>query len=232
MLYSRTIGTGKDLVLLHGWGFSGAIFDDIISRYKNQYRLSIIDLPGHGKSSEIDGGLAQWVDEIIKILPQNPILLGWSLGGLLAIDIATKIPLSRLILVATTPKFVQTECWKFGIDADNFRQFSTTLKLDLTQGLKRFASLQVQNKTQLKKLNLTIEQYPASTKALNQGLEILLTTDLRVQLRALNLPILVILGDKDTLVPATITQWYGQNKINVRLLSSGHLPFLHPDFSL
>jgi carboxylesterase BioH (pimeloyl-CoA synthesis) len=91
MLYSSTIGSGPDLVLLHGWGFNSELFNDLIDQYKNQYRITKIDLPGHGRSDNVDGGLNEWCNEIIKILPNNPILLGWSLGGLLAIKIATQI---------------------------------------------------------------------------------------------------------------------------------------------
>jgi pimeloyl-[acyl-carrier protein] methyl ester esterase len=73
-------------------------------------------------------------------LPNNPILLGWSLGGLLAINIANKIKVSALILVAATPKFVQTNDWVYGIDAYNFHQFSDALSLNLSKGFKRFIS--------------------------------------------------------------------------------------------
>ena len=178
MLYSKTIGTGPDLVLLHGWGFSSELFNNLIEQYKGQYRITVIDLPGHGRSADVDGGLDEWCNEIIKILPNSPALLGWSLGGLLAIKIATKITTSKLILVASTPKFVQSEGWSYGIDENNFRQFSDALELNLSKGLKRFASLQTEDKTQLKALNQSIDALPASTQALNQGLEILLTTDL------------------------------------------------------
>jgi carboxylesterase BioH (pimeloyl-CoA synthesis) len=99
MLYNSTIGIGPDLVLLHGWGFNSELFNNLIDRYKNQYRITMIDLPGHGRSDDVSGGLDEWCDEIIKNLPDNPILLGWSLGGLLAINIATKIKISKLILV-------------------------------------------------------------------------------------------------------------------------------------
>ncbi|HBA27897.1 MAG TPA: alpha/beta hydrolase, partial [Gammaproteobacteria bacterium] len=42
MLYSSTIGIGPDLVLLHGWGFNSELFNDLIDRYKNQYRITMI----------------------------------------------------------------------------------------------------------------------------------------------------------------------------------------------
>jgi len=232
MLYSSTTGTGPDLVLLHGWGFNSELFNDLIDRYKNQYRITMIDLPGHGQSDDVNGGLDEWCDEIIKNLPDNPILLGWSLGGLLAINIATKIKISKLILVASTPKFVQSEDWPYGIDENNFRQFSDALQLNLSKGLKRFVSLQTQDKVQLKALNQTIDKFPASTKALNQGLEILLTADLVDEFNQLKMPIEVILGNHDTLVPYRISNWYDKSKIKTQVLNTGHLPFLHKDFTL
>ena len=232
MLYSQTIGTGPDLILLHGWGFNSELFNELIDQYKNQYRITKIDLPGHGRSDDVNGGIDDWCDEIIKILPNNPIILGWSLGGLLAINIASKIQTSQLILVASSPNFVKNERWKFGIDADNFQQFSDALQLNLSKGLKRFVSLQTQDKAQSKALNQSIDKFPASTKALNQGLEILLTTDLLDEFKQLKIPIEVILGNHDTLIPYRISNWYDKAKIKTQVLNMGHLPFLHKDFTL
>lgn len=242
MLYNRTVGQGRALVLLHGWGFNAELFTALIERYKNQYCITVVDLPGHGRSDEIKGGMEEWCNEIIKILPQNPILLGWSLGGLLAINIANKIKISGLILVATTPKFVRSNDWVYGIDTDNFHQFSDALSLNLAKGLKRFVSLQTNDKTQLKTLNQSINALPASTKALNQGLEILLNSDFRHLFKQLKAPVQIILGNRDTLVPANIAHWYEHlstsessvkiKRIGVTILDTGHLPFLHPDFNL
>ncbi len=232
MLYSNTVGTGEDLILLHGWGFNSELFNTLIEQYKNQYRITVIDLPGHGRSGKVDGGLKQWCDEIIKILPNDPILLGWSLGGLLAINIAKKIKTSQLILLASTPKFIKDSNWNYGIDKNNFEQFSNTLQLNLSKGLKRFISLQTDNKAQLKSLNLSIDTLPAAHDALNKGLDILLNTDLRRQFKQLTIPVQVILGNRDTLVPVDIIKWYKEQNISTTILNTGHLPFLHPDFEL
>ncbi len=232
MLYSQTTGVGPDLVLLHGWGFNSELFNELIAKYKDQYRITKIDLPGHGRSNDVDGGIDEWCDEIIKILPNNPILLGWSLGGLLTINIATKIKISKLILSASSPNFVQNSNWQYGIDADNFKQFSNALQLNLSKGLKRFVSLQSKNKAQLKILNNFIDQYPASTQALNQGLEILLSTNLIDELKNLKIPVSVILGDRDTLVPHQISHWYNEINIKTQVLNTGHIPFLQDDFLL
>ena len=232
MLYSSTIGTGPDLVLLHGWGFNSELFNNLIDQYKNEYRITKIDLPGHGRSDDVRGGLNEWCDEIIKILPDNPILLGWSLGGLLAINIASKIKISKLILTASTPKFVRSDDWPYGIDENNFRQFSDALQINLTKGLKRFVSLQTQDKNQLKTLNQSIEKFSASVIALNQGLNILLTTDLIKPFLQLNVDKQIYLGVRDTLIPNKISNWYDLNNISSTLFNTGHIPFIDSSFEL
>ena len=192
----------------------------------------MIDLPGHGRSDVVEGGIEAWCDEIIKVLPDNPILLGWSLGGLLAINIASKTNVSKLILLASTPKFVKDTDWDYGVAAINFKLFSSALKLNLSQGLKRFVSLQTNDKTQIKSLHQSIDALPANPDALNQGLDILLNTDLREQLKQLSIPVHAILGRRDILIPADIVKWYTTQNVSTTVLDAGHLPFLHPDFSL
>lgn len=230
MLYKRTFGAGADLVLLHGWGFSGELFAELVQKYQHLYQISLIDLPGHGKSPTVSGGLQQWADAVIEVLPENPILLGWSLGGLLAIDIADRITVSSVILVASSPKFVQTDDWIYGIPAAHFAQFSQHLNRDLSKGIKRFVSLQTKNKTKLAELNRAIEKYPADIHSLNQGLEILLNTDLTTELKRLNAPVKVILGEFDTFVPIKIRQWYQRYQIKTVTMKTGHLPFIEAEF--
>lgn len=231
MLYSYTVGTGQDLVLLHGWALNSDCFQDVVKQYKTQYRITVIDLPGHGRSDMVLGKIDAWCEEIIKILPKKPpILLGWSLGGLLAINIAQKIKLSKLILLASTPKFVKDSSWDYGVNAINFKLFSNALKLNLSKGLKHFIGLQTNNKAQIRLLHHTIDALPASSDALNQGLDILLNTDLREPLKQLTIPVHAILGDSDILIPVDIVKWYMAQNISTTVLDAGHLPFLHQDF--
>jgi len=232
MLYSNTIGSGNNIVMLHGWGLNSEVFGSLIDKHKDQYSITVVDLPGHGQSDDVDGGIEEWCDEIIKVLPSNPIIMGWSLGGLIAIRIATKINISKLVLVAATPKFVQSGYWKLGIDANSFNQFSESLHLDQSNCLKHFASLQTNDKSQLNKLNSFIENRPASAVSLEQGLKILLDTDLTQELTKLVVPIKAILGSNDKLIPIEICDWFSSNNIATTVLNTGHLPFLHPNFTL
>jgi len=232
MLYSETIGTGPNLVMLHGWGFSSALFSRVIDKYKNQYQITLIDLPGHGRSDNVDGGIDEWCNEIINILPENPILLGWSLGGLIAINIASKSKISNLILVASTPNFIKSFNWEYGIDINNFKNFSESIQADISKGLKRFISLQTTQKSRLRELSNLIDEYPASPSSLEQGLKLLYSTDVSNELKDLSIPIQAILGKNDVLVPKKLSYWYECQGIPVTIINTGHLPFLHSDFKL
>ena len=232
MLWHKTIGKGPNLVLLHGWAFNSDIFLNLINKYKKNYCITVIDLPGHGRSPNIDGDLESWCNEIIKLIPEKSILLGWSLGGLLSTFIANQIKVNELILVATSPCLVNKNNWRFGIESQVFNQFVNNLKSDSTKTLKRFVSLQSNDKAQIQALHQSIQKYPASQSALDIGLEIILNSDLRDNYKNISIPKKSILGSLDTLVPVKIQDWYDANGSKTHVLRSGHLPFLDNDFKI
>ena len=49
-MHIKIIGKGKPVVLIHGWGMSGRIWEDLSETMRINYKLFIIDLPGMGKS--------------------------------------------------------------------------------------------------------------------------------------------------------------------------------------
>jgi len=232
MLWHKTIGDGPSLVLLHGWAFNSDIFQSLIDKYKANYRITVIDLPGHGRSRDIDGNIESWCNELTKLIPEQSILLGWSLGGLLSTYIASQIEISKLILVAATPCLVNNENWNYGISSEVFDQFAINLKNDSTKSLKRFVSLQSKDKSQLQELYKSIQKYPASHSALNTGLEIIINSDLRDIYKDIAVPKTTILGSLDTLVPVKIKEWYEAVGSQTSIILSGHLPFIDKDFKL
>ena len=232
MLWHKTIGNGPSLVLLHGWAFNSDIFQSLIDKYKTSYRITVIDLPGHGRSNDVDGNIESWCNELIKLIPEQSILLGWSLGGLLSTYIASQIEISKLILVAASPCLINNENWHYGINIEVFNQFAINLKNDSTKSLKRFVSLQSKNKSQLQELYKSIQKYPASNNALNNGLEIIINSDLRDIYKDIALPKTTILGSLDTLVPVKIKEWYEVVGSQTSIIHSGHLPFIDKDFKL
>jgi pimeloyl-[acyl-carrier protein] methyl ester esterase len=232
MLWHKTVGSGPDLVLLHGWGFSADIFESLTDQYKSDYRITVIDLPGHGRSDDVDGGIDEWCDAIIPLLPDNTTLLGSSLGGLLAIKIASMIALKHLIIVGASPSLTNHKDWQHGMETSVFKRFAQDLQQDYSKTLRRFVSLQTKDKTLMQAIINGIEKYPPSGNAMTQGLSILLNSDLQEIFKAIETPKTVVLGELDMLVPRTIEPWYQAHGAQTKLLRTGHLPFLDKSFRL
>ena len=109
-LYWHTCGEGKrDLVLLHGWGLNAEVWQSIIPRFSAHYRLHLVDLPGYGRSQHFGAlTLEQMAAQLLPALPPQAIVVGWSLGGLVATQLALSAPekLAALITVASSPCFL------------------------------------------------------------------------------------------------------------------------------
>lgn len=98
-------GKGEDIVLLHGWGQNIEMMNPIGKRLENNFRITVLDLPGHGSSSEpVDAITIYDYCEILKefldkLEIDNPILIGHSFGGRIAIIYASKYRTKKLVLL-------------------------------------------------------------------------------------------------------------------------------------
>ena len=83
-----------DIVLIHGWGLHAIVFDDIVPALLEHFRVTVVDLPGMGQSPlpNDDYTLDFLAEQVLAIMPERAHLLGWSLGGLVALAMADKAP--------------------------------------------------------------------------------------------------------------------------------------------
>lgn len=238
-LWSESQGSGPELVLLHGWGMNAAVWEPLLPLLRAKYRVTRIELPGHGESPVLGPSLQAWAESCLDVAPQRAFWLGWSLGGLVAQQVALSAPdrVSGLGLVTATPSFVQRDDWRHAMPPEVFEQFASALMRDPRGTLKRFLGLQVKGaedaRTLLRTLTAAQAQRPApGTRGLEHGLDVLLEGDLREQLQHLRVPVSWLFGSRDTLVPAAVAA-----SISSRLPSTqvsvvegaAHAPFLsHP----
>ena len=95
------------IVLLHGWGQNIEMMQPIGDNFKDKFQILIIDLPGFGRSSEpkYPWSLDEYVEVIKKLLDKlkikNPIMMGHSFGGKLALLYASKYDVKKLVLFAS-----------------------------------------------------------------------------------------------------------------------------------
>lgn len=256
----RYAGTGAPLLFIHGWGMHGGMWGGAPAQLAEHFQVMAADLPGHGYSSRIqDSGFRIEVHGASPPTPDSPLttldlivdqlaaqftepltICGWSLGGQVALRWAMRYPeqVSRLVLVSSTPCFVQQADWPCAMAADTLAAFAAALQQDYAQTLRRFLALQVRGGEQERELLAILRRSLASRDepdlaALQSGLEILRDVDLRDALPQINQPALVIAGVRDTLTPLIASQYLAAHLPAARLAAiegAAHAPFLsHPD---
>jgi pimeloyl-[acyl-carrier protein] methyl ester esterase len=216
----------KHLVLLHGWAGHSGLWGDFTTQLSQHYRVTLIDLPWRDSLKEIS-------DEIVAELDDEPFyLLGWSLGGTVALDIAARYAncVQGVILMAANPCFVSKENWN-GMPVKTFDAFAEQLHANPTVTLQRFLMLQLQGSpTFLKEVKRRFSLKPLPELAdLETSLSLLKTSDLRMILAELKCPVVAILSDNDALIPVEVGQQMQALQPNLQLIilkNATHIPFV------
>ena len=91
-LYSEINGAGHNVVLLHGWGMHGGLWGQFKSLLSENVKTHTLDLPGFGFSKEMESdfslkALTDAVEGYIESIKKPVSIIGWSLGGLIALNI-------------------------------------------------------------------------------------------------------------------------------------------------
>lgn len=223
--------------MLHGWGLHSGIWGEFAPRLEASFRVTRVDLPGHGRSQWQGATLLdEWLAAVLAVVPTPAVWLGWSLGGLLATRAAITAPgnVTALVTLASSPCFVRKPGWQSAMLPALLETFSAELGKDFEGTLTRFLSLQVRGSEHasavLKTLRTTLlAQGTPDSAALVAGLEILRATDVRPGMQAIDCPILMIMGERDTLVPVHAgreTQGLCRDARLEVIGGAGHAPFL------
>jgi len=237
--------TGDDpsLVLLHGWGLNRHVWSGMVQKFSATHRVAAIDLPGHGNSDMPPGDayrLTDVADAVATNLMQDSIILGWSLGGLIALQLALQHPalVQRLILVASSPCFARSAEWSQGMAPEILADFAAQLEQDYHATVQRFLALQSMGSANAREeirflRESLLKEHEPNPAALRGGLALLQNSDLRPQLAQVQCPVLIISGERDRLVSPLSGKALAQaipQASHVVIKGAGHAPFLsHPE---
>ena len=180
---------GKNVVLLHGWGQNIDMMKPIGNNISDKYNVTIIDLPGFGKSSEptyiwkIDD-YVECINKLLKELKiKKPIMIGHSFGGKITLLYASIYETEKIVLFGSPyTKEVQ--------------KLSTKTKI-----LKTLKKVPVLNKMEgFVKKHIGSTDYKNSTEIMRKILVETVNYDITNNVKKISVPTLLIWGTNDEAV--------------------------------
>lgn len=195
----RHAGSGRPIILMHGWGCDSSTLSLFERVGAEHHEVFNIDLPGFGRSPEPP--TAWTVEDYTRMLEgfvrqlglQNPILLGHSFGGRVAILYASRNPVSQLLLVDAagvkprrSPKYYM-KVYSFKLAKTIYPLIVGHKKADAYIAKVRQSS--------------GSPDYLQSSPLMRQVLVKAVNTDLRKVMPKIEAPTLLIWGENDTATP-------------------------------
>lgn len=192
------------LILLPGWGLGVSPMEPLAAALQGLDEHLHVEVEPLPQLDSCD--LQDWLDDLDERIPQDVWLGGWSLGGMLASELAARRGdrCCGLLTLASNPSFVAHEQWPSAMPAETFDAFLAGCAADPRLTLKRFSLLCAQGAQDPRGLSrLMLGGAPnTSSAALMAGLELLAQLDTREALQAFRGPQLHLFAGQDGLVPA------------------------------
>src|ERR1700722_7525617 len=205
------------------------------------FRMITVDLPGHGRSAwnpkaSTPAAQAWQIHAALESVSTRYSLLGWSLGGQIALDLAAAVPgsVERLVLVATTPRFATGADWPYGMPASAVEKRATQLRTNYKRTVNDFLELQVRGSVASEKVLADLQaslfaHVEAHPKSLVAGLATLESSDLRPMLNFARTPTLVSAGQYARVTLPAASRALADALPDARYLEirrAAHAPFL------
>lgn len=228
----------RSRLFLHGWGLHGGIWAETLAALPG----TAPDLPGYGGwPATVPYSAESLADAVAETLTAPVHLIGWSMGGMVALALAARHPdkVAKLVLVGATPAFVNRSDWPHGMAPEVLAGFAEALRQDYRATLLRFLSLQARGgdaaREVIGRLRETVFQRGEPDAAtLAAGLDLLRDVDLRDLAADVRCATLMVHGGYDTLCPVMAGRWLAQRIPHARLAlheRAAHAPFLsHPQW--
>ena len=114
-------GTGPQLLLIHGVGMRADYWSNLIPELQNHFSLTIIDLPGHGDSAHLvddNPSLPRYTDSVARLIQDShTMVVGHSMGALIAIDLAIRYPDHVTAIVAMNAPYQRSDTAKAAVQS-------------------------------------------------------------------------------------------------------------------
>ncbi|MBF0551041.1 MAG: alpha/beta hydrolase [Deltaproteobacteria bacterium] len=212
----------KSIIFVHGAGGGLAGWQAYLNPLDDRLNTLAVDLPGHGQSPgpgrQTIGDYVQWLDELIQALDLPEVCLaGHSMGGAIAMRYAQTFPqkVTGLVLVGTGARLRVTSRILGGIRAE----FEKTVDFILRSCFAAEPAPAIRRETKRLMLQAGPEVIWGDFYACDQF-------DMTSDLISIQVPCLILCGQKDVLTPPKYSEYLHQHIIGSRLAvipQAGHL---------
>ena len=206
-------------VTVSGWSFSGSVMKHVIPQAQNLSSLELFGQaapPAHALAGKLNG-------------PSN--LIGWSLGGMIALELAATQPecVRALVLLNSTSRFCSDAGYPAGIEPSQLKTLIAGFPLRPAYALTRFYEFTGMKIDPAAARQLAEAALDSGKRPLRAGLEYLRDTDLRDKLSAVQCPVLLVHTYDDPVIPADASRYMATKFSNCQLLvmpGSQHASFM------
>lgn len=223
--------SGCRLIFLNGWAASSAMLGSFKSQLPASYDLIILD-------GLYQFELADIVIKIDELMTDDTVLVGWSLGGMLALYYASlssgKHQAKALILLNASACFLERDDYPQGVKRIEFEGLKHVVQAQDSKALLRLFTHLLVDGSQTHKQDRRLLKQIFNTdvlptwKTLAKGLAYLESLDLRAILTSIQQPTLAVLGENDVLVSASSASSLSQKNTHFivnTIYGMGHFPF-------
>lgn len=192
-------GTGQPLVFLHGWGADLTSFNVITQELTAHYEIIAIDFPGFGGSDEpstpwsLDDYTTMTEAFIGHLGINKPTLIGHSFGGRVSIKLSQKLKLDRIVLINSAGIKPKRKA-SYYLRVYGYKSFKTIASLPLFSWI-------LKEPLEAYREMYSSADYKQASPIMKQVLSKVVNEDLRHLLKKIDVPVLLIWGDKDTSTP-------------------------------
>ncbi|MCP1660839.1 pimeloyl-ACP methyl ester esterase BioH [Neisseria perflava] len=225
----------KKVYLIHGWAANRHVFDDLIPRLPADWTCRALNLPGHGGAPfDTPINLAAVADRYAADISEPAHILGWSLGGLVALYLAARHPnkVASLCLTAGFAKFLAADCYPEGLSQPALGKMIGAFQKDYAKYIKQFLQLQLlhtPNAAEILDCVLPDVAALGTPAALQAALDAAERADARSLLPDISAPVLLIYGNKDAITPPRMGEYLHRHLPDSELHildKAAHAPFL------
>lgn len=218
------------IILLAGWAQPLSQFEDLAQLLESRgFAVECVSLAELSRRNE-DGTLLGNLLALLADYDEPPLVVGWSMGGMLALQAAESRQdlLCGMVLLASTASFVARDAYEIGMTYAEAKRDFASMRANYSASLKSFFSASYMPHRISKKEREEMLSYALSLEVeeLDRGLDYLLNTDLRDALVELSLPILLVHGKEDRIIPFRASEFLKNNLPSCRmhvLDTAGHM---------